>query len=349
MASPYTGPSIGGQANGFDGGIANEADRRELALELFGGEVLETYDNVRVTQGAYQKQVVTAGKSFSFPEVGTTTAVDHFPGEEIDPSNISVGERVISVHRMQIASVFMDDFDKAIMHWETRAPFVKQLGEALANLTDQNVFRAMYAAAKNTASGNNLTGKSGKVLTREDINSGVGIDFSSDVNDLLAILYTASRELDEQNVPDMDDRTIWVAPASYYLMLTSGNDFTTASAPTIFNKDVGGAGSIAQADVRSVAGMRLVKSNNFRQLLLNNESSDTKYQVELRHDWAGEDVIALVNTPHAVGGVELIGMAVESERSVRHLGDLVVAKQALGFGVLRPECAVAVRDYDPIP
>jgi hypothetical protein len=347
--SNYTGPSIGGEANGFTGGIGGEADRRELALELFGGEVMETYDKVRVTQGAYQKQVVTEGKSFSFPEVGTAAAVDHFPGTEIDPSNIAVGERVISVHRMQISSVFVDDFDKAIMHWETRAPFVKQLGEALGNLTDKNVFRAMYAAAKDTASGDNLSGKSGVQIYRDDIVSGgTGIDFDSNVSDLLGAIYRASRMLDENDVPDFDDRTIWIAPASYYLLLTSGNDFTTASAPTIFNQDVGGEGSIARADVRMVAGMRLVKSNNLRQLIATDESGDTTLQSGLAHDFPTENLTALVNTPHAVGGVELIGMAVESERSVRHLGDLVVARQALGFGVLRPECAVAIRDENSV-
>jgi hypothetical protein len=37
------------------------------------------------------------------------------------------------------------------------------------------------------------------------------------------------------------------------------------------------------------------------------------------------------------------GVALETEHSVRHQGTLVVAKQVIGSGILRPESAVEIK------
>jgi hypothetical protein len=42
--------------------------------------------------------------------------------------------------------------------------------------------------------------------------------------------------------------------------------------------------------------------------------------------------------------VKLMDLSTEMEYSVRHQGTLIVAKYAMGHGILRPECAVELID-----
>ena len=46
----------------------------------------------------------------------------------------------------------------------------------------------------------------------------------------------------------------------------------------------------------------------------------------------------------AVGTVKLMDLAVESEYDIRRQGTLMVAKYAMGHGVLRPEAAVGIKE-----
>ena len=51
----------------------------------------------------------------------------------------------------------------------------------------------------------------------------------------------------------------------------------------------------------------------------------------------------LCGTKEAIGTVKLLDLATESEYQIERQGTLFVAKYAMGHGVLRPECAVAVK------
>jgi hypothetical protein len=52
---------------------------------------------------------------------------------------------------------------------------------------------------------------------------------------------------------------------------------------------------------------------------------------------------AIVTHPSAVGTVKLMDLAVESDYDIRRQGTLMVAKYAMGHGVLRPEAAVQIQ------
>jgi hypothetical protein len=59
------------------------ADKRELFLKVFSGEVLMTYQNKTLMQGLHETRNITQGKSASFPVLGTVTASRHVPGVEM--------------------------------------------------------------------------------------------------------------------------------------------------------------------------------------------------------------------------------------------------------------------------
>ena len=54
--------------------------------------------------------------------------------------------------------------------------------------------------------------------------------------------------------------------------------------------------------------------------------------------------MALVNTGDCVGTVKLLDLAMEQEYDITRQGHLIVGKYAVGHGVLRSECAVAISD-----
>lgn len=55
------------------------------------------------------------------------------------------------------------------------------------------------------------------------------------------------------------------------------------------------------------------------------------------------NTVALVAHPSAVGTVKLMDLATEMEYQINRQGTLLVAKYAVGHGVLRPEAAVQLK------
>jgi hypothetical protein len=52
---------------------------------------------------------------------------------------------------------------------------------------------------------------------------------------------------------------------------------------------------------------------------------------------------ALVMTKSAVGTVKLLDLATEMGYDMRRQGTLLIAKYAIGHGILRPECSVELK------
>jgi hypothetical protein len=78
-----------------------------------------------------------------------------------------------------------------------------------------------------------------------------------------------------------------------------------------------------------------VKTNNLPQPNVN--TGPAAYQGDF------STVAALAMHRSAVGTVKLIDLAVEMAYDIRRQGTLVVAKYAVGHGILRPESAVEVK------
>ena len=53
--------------------------------------------------------------------------------------------------------------------------------------------------------------------------------------------------------------------------------------------------------------------------------------------------LGLVMHPSAVGTVKLMDLSMEGEYQINRQGHLMVAKYAVGSGILRPEAAVEIR------
>lgn len=332
-------PSLIGVANHSGAVPAATADQRVLALQMFAGEVLEAFDTMQVAKPGehYRLHRVTQGKSHSWPEIWKAVAQNHTPGVEIDGQIIQHGERLITIDDLDVAPVFVADIDEMIMHYDARQPYAHQLGQALANLNEGNFFRSAILAANETTQPTNALDpgsneKDGNRVRNADIS---GTNMAGVRADLIEALYLTAQTLDQRDVPDMNDRNIWLAPAQYYLLISAGSD--------IVNRDFGGEGSVQRADIRLVANMKVNKSNNLRLIAGTDESVATGTPpagVATKYLRNNSTTIALVTHRDAVGCVELLGMQTQAEYSVRLQGSLLVARKANGMGTLRPEAAV---------
>jgi len=76
-----------------------------------------------------------------FPVIGSYTdaVAEHVPGTDIDVSGIAAGERVITIDNLKYASVFVDNFEEAMSHYEVRGQYSTEMGRKLAQTIDGDV------------------------------------------------------------------------------------------------------------------------------------------------------------------------------------------------------------------
>ena len=154
-------------------------------------------------------------------------------------------------------------------------------------------------------------------------------------DELAAAIYDIAQTFDERDIPTTD-RFVVLPPAEYYKLAESA----TRTIDVDFNP--GGNGSFASGRVQQIAGMPVMMSNNVPQSNVGSEVSGTN------NSYAGDDskTIGLVFHKSAVGTVKLMDMTTEisgSDYGLMYQGTLMVAKYALGHGILRPEAAATIK------
>jgi hypothetical protein len=308
----YT-PSRLGQANAAGDALA-------LFLKVAMPEVLTAFDERQVMKERHLIRTIEHGKSAQFPATWKATAAYHTPGNELTGSNlIKHNERVINIDSLLVADTFIANIDEAMNHYDVRSIYTHQLGEALAYSFDTTVLQVGVLAAR--ASATISGGNGGTALT----NAG----YANDGEVLASGLFAAAQALDEKDVPESERFAIF-KPAQYYLL---------AQSTKVINKDWGGAGAFADGKVLRVAGVEVVKSNHLptTNIASNPSGANNTYNGDF------SNTRGLVMNKMAVGTVKLLDLAMEGKYQVERQGTLLVAKYAMGHGILRPECAVELK------
>ena len=300
-------------------------DARALFLKIFSGEVLTTFNTNTVMASKVRVRNITSGKSAQFPAIGRTTAAYHTPGAEILGSVIQQDEKVITIDDLLLASSFISKIDEAISHFEVRSEYSRQMGDALAQTYDRNLFSLAVKAARDTGAGGIGVGAVGQ---GNAVSATLGA--TPTVADIIAAVYTAAKVLDEKNVPD-NERYVFVSPETYWGIVTNDK---------ILNRDFNGDrnGVYSDGTVINVAGMKIVKSNN---LAVNHTTGTVDYSSKYGVD--ATKTLALVLHPQAMGTVKLMDLSSEMEYDIRRQGTLMVSKMAVGHGILRPECIYEIK------
>lgn len=353
------------------------SDKTELFLKLFSGEILTAFETNTVMKDLHTVRTISNGKQSSFPVSGIASASYHAAGQSLYANAATAltefqqTEKIISIDDMLIASTFVAEFDELQNHFDIRSVYSSELGKALAKRFDVATLKTLFAAANADA---NISGQTaaGTII---DASTG-GLDSASEVIDAL---YSVATTLDENNAPE-DGRFAILAPRTYYQLITA--DSSAVVSPAI-NRDAGGVGSIASGVVPQVAGISLFKSNNFQSIADEGDLSSSQSGADnddgvaasgttagTRNDVHDDNVAGsttngvgynadfsklksgsgasaqygiLAGTREAIGTVKLLDLSVQSEYQIERQGTLMVARYAMGHGVLRPECAVAVK------
>ena len=333
-------PNRLGQAN-------NTGDTDALFLKVFSNEILATFEKTQIMKPLHSIRTISSGKSATFPTIGTASSLYHTPGEDIMSkassgttskynTNFNMNEVVINIDKMLVSSTFIPNIDELKNHFDVRGQFSKELGIALAQRFDRAVLKTLAAgSAQNGKSGQ----PNGIQITGATTNTGAG---------LVAALTEVAKRLDENDVPDDGSRFAILKPEQYYKLVGEDN--------IAINRDFGGVGSVATGKIPQVAGINIYKSNNLTAVLVASGSQNADDANAKNHpfdndasDGLSGGYNAALNTvdflaghTSGVGTVKLLDLATESDYSIQHQGTLMVAKYAMGHGVLRPSACVRV-------
>jgi len=315
-------------------GLVNNTgtDFDALFLKTFSGEILTSFaENNIFNESMHTVRSIASGKSAQFPVLGTATAAYHTVGTPLVGANqIKANEKIINIDDLLISQAFVADIDSLKNHYDVRQTYSSELGKALARTYDQNVAKVIANAsrASTTLSG----GNGGIVLT---LASGNTNSAAVTGDELAAAIYDIAQTFDERDIPTTD-RFVVLPPAEYYKLAESA----TRTIDVDFNP--GGNGSFASGRVQQIAGMPVMMSNNVPQSNVGSNPSGAN------NTYSGDDskTIGLVFHKSAVGTVKLMDMTTEisgSDYNLMYQGTLMVAKYALGHGILRPEAAATIK------
>jgi hypothetical protein len=306
-----------------------------LFLKVFAGEVLTSFERASVTQGAEMVRSISSGKSATFPVMGRVDASYHTAGSEITGSDVNHNEKVITINDLLLSSVFLSNIEEAKNHWDVRSAYSSEIGRALAFQKDKHILQTIGQAAQASANVSDTGYGAGTVLTNTSIASATA---STAADAMIEELFNAAKALDANYVPK-EGRKAFIRLEEYYKL---------ANATNAVNVDFSGQGSIAEGKVVKIAGIELVPTAHFvasdfsASTDVNGGSAtaggSNPQQVNLAN------YVCLVSHPSAAGTVKLMDLAVESEYDIRRQGTLMVAKYAMGHGVLRPEAAVGIKE-----
>ena len=299
------------------GQINGAGDPLAMFLKVFGNEVLTAFRNQTLSLDKHVVRTISSGKTAQFPAIGIGSAAYHTPGNEINGTTVNQAERTISIDGLLVADRFLANIDEAMNHFDMRGPLSEDVGNVLAQKFDTHVLQTAVLAARASATVTGLPGGSSvtaaTALTSADA--------------LFNAILSAAQKLDENNIPS-GERYCFLRPAQFYLLL---------NATKVINKDytAGMNGGVDTGDVRQVGGIQIIASNNTPR---SNITTDlAAYNLD------ATNTVAPVFHKSAVGTVKLMDLAVESEYQMWRQGWLLLAKYAMGTGILRPEAAVEIK------
>ena len=276
-------------------------------------------------------------------------------------SKVKHAERTINIDGVLTASAFLADIDEAKNHYEVRSIYSTEIGRQLAYTADRNLIRTVIAGARATTDrfggtntggddtyggavinlGDNTTAAQNEIQISSDAVTTNGSEPSAATGaSLIQGLFTAAELFDAKNVP-AEGRYCILPPAQYYKLVKENQD--------AINRDYGndGNGSIASGVIVSVAGIQVMKSNHVPTS--GGGGTNIHSDGAVANDVYGSggvgyeatsyaDTVGIIFQTEGVGTVKLLDLAMESEYYMERLGTLLMAKYAMGHGVLREEC-----------
>ena len=349
------------------------ADRRELYLKLFSGEMFKGFQHNAIARDLVMKRTLKNGKSLQFIYTGRTKAEYHVPGNSILGNSDGappVSEKTITVDDLLISSAFLYELDETLAHYDLRSEISRKIGYALAEKYDRLVFRAITrgARAASPISKANFVEPGG---TQIQVGS-----TSPDANDaysataLVNAFYDAAAAMDEKGVSS-DGRFGVLNPRQYYELIQQVGE------NGLVNRDEQGSSRQKGNGIVEIAGIKIYKSMNIPFLSKygtkytpasgNDDTVDTNVadpgntgsfvsaaiepaensDTGINNDYGAATHFAnscgIIGQRESAGIVEAIGPQVQVTKgdvSVIYQGDVILGRLACGADYVNPAACV---------
>jgi hypothetical protein len=331
------------------GQVRGTGDNFALFLKLGMSEVLTAFDRKTVFTGRVKERSIRGGHSARFKVTGRREAGYHVPGTPItniptdgsnpNPSNAPSdrNEEIINLDGLMIAPDTIYDLDELMEDVQYRQDTMHQLGEALARQKDARIARVLYAAAKGTTEPLAKASNAGRTGTARTLSAGYAAASKQAKGDELAsVIGDIKVAMQKKDVP-VDDMVV-VVPPDEYDFLNEGSKVINAD----FNQGASN-GTYGGGMIGRVKGLPVMWSNHVTQAAYTNTVYDRNaaYQQNL------SKCRALIFHKDAMGCLtlrrpQLQMTAPNGDYNVVYQAQLIVARMAIGMGVLRRECAACI-------
>jgi|TARA_R110001583_G_scaffold51485_1_gene160741 hypothetical protein len=325
---------------GDTSGVTDWASSNALFLKQFAGEVITAFETANIMMGLHTVRTISSGKSAQFPVIGTAEAKYHTPGnsviEDETRAEIQHNERTIGIDDLLLSAAFVDSLEEAKNHYDYRSEYTRKLGYALAKKADQQLLSVVANAAEGGAASPQAAGGASIEITAGSATADAAMTSAQ----LVTALFTAAARLDASDVPDQD-RYVVFSPTLYYNLISNGSTGFGIST-SVANSDIGGSG-FGSGKVPMIAGFEIYKSNNLPTTNQSDEAGVSSLN-DYSHSASSNALKGVAFHRSAVGTVKLKDLALETEYQVERQGSLMVAKYAMGHGILRPDASIILID-----
>lgn len=342
MAALTNGQSIG--LNQGKGSV--DTDKLALFLKVFAGEVLTAFTRRTVTLDKVMTRTITNGKSASFPVMGRSKGKYLKAGDSLDDQRTTMkhSEKVINIDGLLTDDVLIYDIEDAMNHFDVRAEYSAQLGEALALAADgANLAEMAKLCNLASASNENIAG----LGTPSVLPLGIAGETDPVVigKAIISGLTLARAKLTKNYVP-ANDRYFYTTPENYSAILAALMP-NAANYAALIDPETG--------NIRNVMGFTVVEVPH----LVSGGAEGIGFdgQEDGLHAFpatgtptapvAINTVVGLFNHRSAIATLKLKDMSLERARRPEYQADQIIAKYAMGHGGLRPEAAGALITATP--
>lgn len=340
MATMNGGQHIGkNQGKGESG-----SDKLANFLKVFAGEVLTAFERQAKTLSKVMVRTITSGKSASFPVMGRTTARYLKQGESLDTNrkDIKHGEKIIPIDGLLATDVLIYDIEDAMNHYDVRAEYSTQMGEALALAADTANYAEMAKLVNSRATDKdeNIEGLGRSPLIKITGDKSNPAVYGAQV--IQALTY--ARAAFTKNYVPTSDRTFYTDPDTYSAILAALMP-NAANYAALINPETGA--------IRNVMGFEVIETPHMSGKFVD-VPTDTfdgvghVFPVSGDSTTSGKMTIGVNNAVglfvhrSAVATLKLRDMALERARRPEYQADQIIARYAMGHGGLRPEAVGAV-------
>lgn len=310
------------------GAKQNTGDQLDLFLKVFSGEVLTAFTRASKVMNNHMIKTIDSGKSTSFPVMGRGKAHYLPAGSNLDDLREAIphNEVVINIDGLLTSDVLITDIFEAMNHYDVRGEYAKQLGEALAIAADGATVAEIAKLVK--ANTENITGLGKGIVVEKTITGGAGINYETGKAVIDGLLEMKAKWT-TQYVPE-EERFAYITPEVESAIITSKD---------AINRDYGAVASIVDGNIDKLCGFKIIAVSHLKAGGADKTGmlGTSPEGHEFPTDYAGALAVCAHRT--AVATVKLKDLQLEHARRPELQADMIIAKNAVGHGGLRPEAS----------